>query len=166
MAQQKKRKLQDSEEKAKKNGPLKLNHTIKTAFLKSPVTSLVVLGVAVGLAINILLAGYVWQKFVLGERYRQLAQIVEQNARVGAGNVANYVHSVNMRLNLFTQSSLLSETLQQKDQVALLEFQNALQKKFPQARAIRLFSEGDAVLDKTSDPPIRFSELEIIRKVE
>lgn len=138
----------------------------KAMLARSPVTSAVALSVLIGIAVNALGGLIAYQKYVVNERQQQVEAFSEQNARVAAANVANYMHSVYERLSFFTKSRSLATALTHNDPVGLLEIHNALKNSFPGARALRIYGTGKAAVDLSGDPPLRFAEVENIRKAE
>lgn len=139
---------------------------LRQLLAQSPITSAVALSILLGLAVNAVAALIAWQKFVVQERQHQLEAFAEHNARLAAANVANYMHGSYEKLAFFTRSSSLATALTYKDRVGMLEIHNALKNSFPRAQAIRIFPLGEAKVDLDGDPPLRFAEVDIIRKAE
>jgi phosphomannomutase/phosphoglucomutase len=139
---------------------------VRLMLAKSPVTSAVALSILFGLAVNAVGAIIIWQKYVVSERQRQLEAFAEHNARLAAANVANYMHGAYEKLAFFTKSSSLATALTYSDRVGMLEIHNALKNSFPRAQMIRIFRLGEAKVDLDGDPPLRFAEVDIIRKAE
>ena len=140
--------------------------SLKALLTGSPITSAVALSVLVGIAINAFGGLIAYQKYVVHERQQQVEAFSEQYARVAAGNASNYMHNVYERLAFFTKSRSLSTALTYKDSVGMLEIHNALKNSFPKAQAIRIFATGEAKVDLTGEPPLRFAEVENIGKTE
>lgn len=138
----------------------------KDAVKASPVAIVVILSCVLGVAVSAALLALSWQEFVVKERNRQLEKFAEQNARVAAANVANFLHSIDSKLGFFTKSSGLAQSFVLNDPVGLLEQKNAIKNSFPKAQAIRLHGVGKAKLDMDAVPPMRFAELEQIRRAE
>jgi len=126
----------------------------------------VALSILLGLAVNAVAALIAWQKYVVMERQHQLEAFAENNARLAAANVANYMHGAYEKLAFFTKSSSLATALTYDDRIGLLEIYNALKNSFPRAQAIRVFRLGEAKVDLNGDPPLRFAEVDIIHKAE
>jgi phosphomannomutase / phosphoglucomutase len=139
---------------------------LKAALAGSPVSSAVVLSILFGVAVNALGGLIAYQKYVVHERQQQVEAFSEQNARLAAANVANYMHSVYEKLAFFTKSRSLTTSLTYKDSVGMLEIHNALKTTFPQAQALRIYALGEAVVDIDGDTQLRFAEVENIRKAE
>lgn len=139
---------------------------IRDLLARSPITSAVALSILLGLAVNAVAGLIAWQKYVVQERQRQMEAFAEHNARLAAANVANYMHGAYERLAFFTKSSSLATALTYADSVGLLEIDKALRNSFPRAQAIRIFRLGEAKVDLDGDPPLRFAEVEIIKKAE
>lgn len=139
---------------------------IRDLLARSPITSAVALCLLFGLAVNAVAGLITWQKFVVQERQRQMEAFAEHNARLAASNVANYMHGAYERLAFFTKSSSLATALTYTDSVGLLEIDRALRNSFPRAQAIRIFRTGEAKVNLDGDPPLRFAEVEIIKKAE
>jgi phosphomannomutase/phosphoglucomutase len=154
--------------KKEKKSPLagRILERIRDLLARSPITSAVALSILLGLAVNAVAGLVAWQKYVVQERQRQMEAFAEHNARLAAANVANYMHGAYERLAFFTKSSSLATALTYADSVGLLEIDKALRNSFPRAQAIRIFRVGEARVDLDGDPPLRFAEVEIIKKAE
>jgi phosphomannomutase/phosphoglucomutase len=139
---------------------------LRALLARSPITSAVALSILLGVAVNAVAGMIAWQKYVVQERQRQLEAFAEHNSRVAAANIANYMHSAYERLAFFTKSSSLATALTYSDSVGLLEIDRALRNSFPRAQAIRIFRVGEAKVNLDGDPPLRFAEVEIIKKAE
>lgn len=139
---------------------------LRSLLARAPITSAVALSVLFGLAVNTVAGVTAWQKYVVQERQRQLEAFTEHNSRLAAANIANYMHSAYERLAFFTKSSSLATALTYSDSVGLLEIDRALRNSFPRAQTIRIFRAGEAKVDLNGDPPLRFAEVEIIKKAE
>lgn len=140
--------------------------SVKGALARSPVKSAVAISVLVAVLVNALVGLFVWQVFVVQEKRHQLEAFAEQNARVAAANVANYMYNAHKKLEYFQHSASLVTALRYKDPAGILEIERALKNSFPQAHSIRIFAKGQAKVNLQGDPPLRFSEVEIIRKAE
>lgn len=139
---------------------------IRDLLARSPITSAVALCLLLGLAVNAVAGVIAWQKYVVQERQRQMEAFAEHNARLAAANIANYMYGAYERLSFFTKSSSLATALTYTDSVGLLEIDRALRNSFPRAQAIRIFRTGEAKVNLDGDPPLRFAEVEIIKKAE
>jgi phosphomannomutase/phosphoglucomutase len=139
---------------------------IRDLLARSPITSAVALCLLLGLAVNVVAGLIAWQKYVVQERQRQMEAFAEHNARLAAANIANYMYGAYERLSFFTKSSSLATALTYTDAVGLLEIDRALRNSFPRAQAIRIFRVGEAKVSLDGDPPLRFAEVEIIKKAE
>ncbi len=136
------------------------------AMEKNPVSFALTLSLLLGILVTALVGLGAWQTFVVQERNHQLEKFAEQNARVASSHVSRFMRDAHVKLEFFTKSSSLATSLVYKDPVGLLEIKNAIRNSFPHAEAIRLFAVGDAKLDLEAKPPMRFAELEQIRRAE
>lgn len=139
---------------------------LKAVITDSPIASAIALSVLLCLLLNAIVGFLGWQKFVIMERQHQLEKFTEHNARVAASNVANYMHGSYKKLEFFKNSSSLVTALRYRDPAGILEIQKALKNSFPKADAIRIFAVGQAKVNLSGDPPLRFAEVEIIRQAE
>lgn len=140
--------------------------SIKAYLARSPVTSSVMFSVFFYLLTNVVCGLWVWQEFIVRERQNQMEAAAEQNARIAAANVANYLLGAHKRLDYFTSSSSLVTALRYQDPAGVLEIEKALRNSFPKAISIRVFGVGRAVVDLDGDPPLSFAEVENIRMTE
>lgn len=139
---------------------------IKEVFIQSPIKSTLMLSLILGVLACSGLGVFAWQNFVVKERNRQMETFAEQTSRLAASNVANYLHGIEKRLAFFTNSSSLNTAFKYNDKVGRLEIENALKNSFPEAVHIRMFAKDEAKIDLDGDPPLRFSELDLIKQAE
>jgi len=74
----------------------------------SPVAFVVLCSAVVGAVVTLMGGWLAWQQFVVSERNSQLAIFAEQSARMAGSNVANFLHSVDTKLEFFAKSSGLA----------------------------------------------------------
>lgn len=144
----------------------RLSGRLVASFRRSPMPVVVTLSLILGAATTSLFGFYAWQKFVVQERNHQMAKFAEQNARLAASNAANFIHGIESKLSFFSKSSSLVTSFTYGDAAGLLEQKSALKNSFPKALAIRLHAAGEAKLNLDANPPLRFAELEQIRRAE
>ena len=144
----------------------KILERLRALLLRSPVTSVLLLSLLTGVVINAVVGSIAWQKFVVEERDRQLEVLAEQHVRAAAQNISNYLRDIEQRLAPFAENNSVDAALRSNNEAGLQAIEDAMREAFPHALAIRFFRVGEAQLDLTGDPPLRFSELENIRRAE
>ena len=128
------------------------------------------LGCAIGAVAGALLAGFIchglFQSQVVNETEAQLDNLVQQKADLTARAVQTYFDSVVEKANFFSSQSLLKSALLSQDEAMLSDTKRTITRQLKNVEAVHIFARGEAQLDAKRFPPIRFSELALIRGVE
>ncbi len=124
----------------------------------------------VGAAVGVLLAGIVafmgWKTLVVADREQQLHSFAQQYSQRAASNVSNYLDALTKQVAFVTGSRPLQEALQQSDVPIGENVRQMVARAVPQAADIRIFRLNEAQLDLESGNALRFSEIDLIRRVE
>ena len=157
--------------KVKKKSPIEkaidsVTGALKRQIEQSPVPISISICLTVGIMLSAAGLYLAWQKHVVHERRAQMEAFAEQNTRIAAANISNYIHSINQRLDFYAKSKALRKALSNNDPIGIMESNNSVKVSFPKAKHIRIFTIDEAKVDLESDPPLHFSELDIIQKAQ
>lgn len=107
-----------------------------------------------------------WQYQVIAERNHQLQTFAMQHAHRAVANVSNYTDSLKRRLNLFADSRSLRNALMAPDDEALEQAGQSFLRSMPPDTRVDIFRLNEASIDASGSTPLRFSELDLIRRAE
>ena len=122
-------------------------------------------GAGVSLALAAALVFFLHQTFIGQEKEKQLVELTKLRAQLAADNVAAYIKKVNDGLEFYTDKPLLGAAVAGRDPSALANYQKTIQSQVENIITVRILPAGSAKL-LNEFPPIRFSELEMIRRTE
>ena len=112
------------------------------------------------------LSFYFWNSFVVQERNGQIETFIEQNLNKAVANVNAHILSLHKKVAFFGQSPQVADSLASENQIQLRTIRRNIKNSFPQAEGVRLIPTGKAELNLDAELPLRFSELEMIKKTE
>lgn len=147
-------------ESQKKNNRVKKNRPSVSNEKKATLA-----GLGISLALAAALVFFLHQTFIGKEKERQLGDLAKLRAQLAADNVAAYLKKVNDSLEFYTDKPLLGAAVAGRDPSALANYQKTIQSQVDDVIAVRILPAGSAEL-VSEFPPIRFSELEMIRRTE
>lgn len=149
---------------ANKNGQ-KANPLIEK-MKASPVQSWLTGCLLVALIVCGSLSFYFWSSFVVHERNSQIERFIQQNLDKAVANINAHQLSLHKKVAFFGQSPQVAEALASENQIQLRTIRRNIKNSFPQAEGVRLIPIGKAELNLDAELPLRFSELEMIKKTE
>ena len=132
----------------------------------SPVAICRIAGMLLAGLISAYLVSAVHRSEVVVKQEDKLQQLARQRAELSARNVEIYVHSVQKTVAQFAGKPLLSTGLIVNDTETLERYSKMLSEQLEDVVSVRFFARGSAKHDAEIYPPIRFSELELIRFAE
>lgn len=112
------------------------------------------------------LSYYFWNNFVVQERNSQLETFIQQNLDKAVANINAHLLSQHKKVAFFGQSPQVADSLASENQIQLRTIRRNIKNSFPQAEGVRLIPTGKAELNLDAELPLRFSELEMIKKTE
>lgn len=112
------------------------------------------------------LSFYFWNSFVVQERNSQIENFIQQNLNKAVANVNAHILSLHKKVAFFGQSPQVADSLASENQIQLRTIRRNIKNSFPQAEGVRLIPTGKAELSLDAELPLRFSELEMIKKTE
>lgn len=140
----------------------------KSGLLKSKSVTRVcsIVGAGIGMVIWLNLAIYFQKTLVEDARLKQLDRLASQRAKILAESAEIYVASVEKNLEIFAKKPTVSAALALGNQDALERLKNEFSQRMDDIKSVNLIPKGKAALDPDASPPIRFTELEMIRRAE
>ena len=143
------------EDKAKKKGP-----SVRPTFL------LTFLGSLAALVLTAVVATMLYQRQVVDRKQEQLEALVHEQAEAAAKTVAEYFKNIESKPGILLNNPLFLDALSNNDIVALTRYRDSVVKQVPGAVAAQFIRRGEAALNDKQFPPLRFSEFEMIGRVE
>lgn len=109
---------------------------------------------------------YLWNALVVSEYNEQLEKFSQKTVNKAASNVSAHMLSLTKKLAFYGQDEGLITALSDEDTQKLRALRLKVMNNFPEAESIRLIPTGTAKRDRGAQSPLRFSELEMIHKLE
>lgn len=120
-------------------------------------------GLLVGIAAASGLAFLVYQSQVEDELNEQLQSLANQKATLAAQNIQQYFDNNLVKAEYLAANSLLRIALLENDEQFLQQHEALIKKQMEEVVSARFIQEADIKLNDELYPPIRFSELEMLR---
>jgi phosphomannomutase/phosphoglucomutase len=121
------------------------------------------IGVILGLVLASGLAFYIHKSQIDDELQSQLQGLAKQKAKLGAQNIQKYFENNLVKAEYLAANSLLRIALQENDTDFLQKHDAQIKKQMEEVVSVRFIQEDDISLNDDIYPPIRFSELEMLR---
>jgi len=121
---------------------------------------------AVAMVINAAIAWFLYGKLVSDVEAARVVQMTEQETRNRTAAVRNYLQQAQQKMTEEAAREELLPVLQSGDENQRTLLEQSIGKNFYKALRARLIPAGQAQLDRDSAAPIRFTELDIIRRAE
>ncbi len=122
-------------------------------------------GALISLVLVVALVFLLYQSFIVKERKQQLADLTRQRAELAADNIVAYLKKVNDSLEFYTSKPILAAAVAAGDAGTVENYETTILSQVDNVIAARIIPAGTAKL-VSEFPPIRFSELEMIRRTE
>lgn len=145
-----KKRAEPAKPKAKKNVPL-IAHIV---------------GIGVGLIIGLNVAIYLNKLLVDDVKLAQLQAKAQENTLRLAANAEKYIASVNEKMASIANNSEFLLGLAERRQEDIDTAKIRVLAEVERALAVDFIYRGEAALNENANPPIRFTELELIRRTE
>ncbi|MBE8715591.1 phosphomannomutase/phosphoglucomutase [Cellvibrio polysaccharolyticus] len=123
-------------------------------------------GLLVALLANAALGWYLYGRLVNDVEAERMLRMTEQETRNRTGAVTAYLQQLNATLQQEAARETLLPALQDGDVQQLTQLEQSIQHSFYKASKVRLTPTGTLQLDRDSETPVRFTELDIVRKAE
>ncbi len=141
--------------------------TKRTEKKRWPVAILVQLtGLILSVLIGLGACFVIYQKMVLNVKQSQLEGFTVQNVQLSADGITSYLKSVEQNLEYYTRKPLLRASLLEENSVYLKSVEAGIAKQLDNVVSVKLIGKGKARLNGDIFSPIRFSEMEMIRRTE
>ncbi len=118
------------------------------------------------LSLNGLLAWYLYDSMVLDAHRQRLQEASTQQANARVNAVEQYVRELNQQLLQTAQRQDLAEALASGDPEELDRLAGATARRFPGGMGARLVPAGRAELDREGVLPVRYAELDLLRRAQ
>ncbi len=154
--------LEKTFEKAesKKSGPAKPKKK------RSPPRIASIIGLGVGLIIALNLVIYLHRSQIQDVRADNVNRLSKQRAEIMAEAAEGYIKNTWSDIHYFTKKPTLAGNLVVNSEKALEATRKLMLSSIKNAFAVRFIPKGSAALDSKAQPPIRFTELEMIRSAQ
>lgn len=124
------------------------------------------LGALLGLVIAVAIGFFIYQDQVENERQRQLGAETQRRASLAADRVERELKTQSEKVDFFASQSMLRQALLSAETQDLEEALALTKRQIENAVSVKVFVEGAAELNSEIYPPIRFSELSLIKAAE
>ncbi|MFT5083495.1 MAG: phosphomannomutase/phosphoglucomutase, partial [Lentisphaeria bacterium] len=121
------------------------------------------LGLGFGLIVSFNVGLYLYERNVEGVRLSRLEVLASQRAELAGEAAEAYIDNVWKTIEMYTSKPALNVAMAIGDINALENFKAEIGKRLHGVVAVRFIAAGEARLDQDVFPPIRFSELDMIR---
>lgn len=123
-------------------------------------------GLGLGLALCIELGFRLFDLYIETERMNKLQELAQQHAEASAKNVALYIDDVWKKLERYSSRSSFVQAVVEQDEQQKEKYLKELHSYIDEIISVKIFLKGKAELNDEVFPPIRFSEMELIRLAE
>ncbi|VUD69147.1 Phosphomannomutase/phosphoglucomutase [Thalassocella blandensis] len=124
------------------------------------------IGFGLGMLICIELGAYLFERFVESERMARLHELAQQHVDSSAKNVEIFLNDTWGKIQRYTARPEMQRAILENNLAQEQKFASEMKSYIENVVDIKYFAFGQAALDAETFPPIRFSELEMISKVE
>jgi len=124
----------------------------------------ILLGVA--LVINIIGGYFLYGIMVTDATQKNADQLIDNEINSRISNVSAFLQSNQEKLDKLAHLTNFIETIEAKDKDSFSSITNAFSPQFDEPVDFRIFIAGEADVDNDSAVPIRFAELDLIRRAE
>ncbi|WP_053981638.1 phosphomannomutase/phosphoglucomutase [Marinagarivorans algicola] len=109
---------------------------------------------------------FFWHALVVSEQDSQRHKFSQQYLTKASSNISGHLLSLNKKLMFFGQNTQLTQAFKHEDQRQLRSIRLNIMNSLPEAESIRLIPFGKAKLNLDAQVPLRFSDMEIIQRIE
>lgn len=124
------------------------------------------LSLLIAMIINALVGYFLYDRLVTRVEAQRLVELTEHETRTRTQSIDNYLQKVEQQLRREIARPEIVPALVAEDREALAQFEQAIGNNFYQALKVRLLPSGSAVMDVAGPTPLRFTELDLIRRAE
>ena len=151
---------------------MKNHNKIKKSKRKSLLTNSLIISVTILICMLCsLIVSYGYsQKIFNEERTKQLNQYAQLQANLSAQKIEQYLSSLDSDIRFFTEKKYVLEGFLSNDRdrrnIIAKQVIEKIESNVKNNVAIRYFAMGEAKVNRSIDPPIRFSDVDMIRNLE
>ncbi len=158
--------MKSSLEKTFEKAESKKSSPAKPKKKRSPPRIASIIGLGIGLIIALNLVIYLHSSQIQDVRADNVNRLSKQRAEIMAQAAENYIESIWSEIHYFTKKPTLAANLVVNSEKALDETKQLMLASIKNVFAVRFIPKGSAKLDSKARPPIRFTELEMIRSAQ
>ncbi len=125
-----------------------------------------IIGVGLGLILSLNAAIYLHKTQIESVRAQRLENLSLQRARIGAEAAENFIDSIWKKIHTFTRRPTVNAAIAMGREQDVSQAVGNVVSQIDGGIAARVVARGKAALDLGGEPPIRFTELEMIRLAE
>ncbi len=144
----------------KKNGPSKPKKK------RNPPRIASIVGIGLGLVVSLNLCIYLHKTQVLDVRVDGVNLLADQRAQILSESAEKYLKDVWSQISFYTRKPTLAAGLVVADEKIIKATKKSILESIDGAFAVHFVKRGQAAFDDSVKPPIRFTELEMIRNAE
>ena len=124
------------------------------------------IALAIALLLNAALAYFLHGRLVADVQKQRLLEMTEQQTQMRAEGVQKYLQQLNQSLRAVAQQPQTLAALTSPTPDGVTQQQQVIAETIDQELAVRLIPAGSAKLNRAGSVPIRFAELDLIRRAE
>ncbi|WP_223144984.1 phosphomannomutase/phosphoglucomutase [Teredinibacter waterburyi] len=132
----------------------------------SPIVVSKLLMLAIATAVIVTVGHLIYQALIVAEKTDQLRLLTQQRAELTAKSISVYLSEIETLLSRYSDRPSVVNAMRLNDQAALTKQAEVIKKELDGVIAVRFIPKGKVQLDETIYPPIRFSEVDLIKKAE
>lgn len=124
------------------------------------------LSLLIAMIINALLGYFLYDRLVTQVEAQRLVELTEHETRIRTESLETYLQKVEQQLQQEIARPEIVPALVAEDQETLAQLEQSIGNNFYQTLKVRLLPAGSAVINHEGPTPIRFTELDLIRRAE
>ncbi len=158
--------MKSSLEKTFEKAESKKSSPAKPKKKRSPprIASIIGLGIGLILALNLII--FLHSSQIQDVRADNVNRLSKQRAEIMAEAAENYIENVWSEIHYFTKKPTLAANLVVNSEKGLSETKKLMLASIKNVFAVKFIAKGSAKLDSKARPPIRYTELEMIRSAQ
>lgn len=125
-----------------------------------------ILGIGVGLIISLYVSIYIHRTQILEVRIEKVNALALQRAEIIATDVANWLKETERQVLLYARRPTFAAAIVMEEQEKIDATITDLKKAFSDVVGAQLILKGKAELNQEAVPPIRFTEMDMIKRAE
>jgi len=124
------------------------------------------LSLLVAMIVNALVGYFLYDRMVTQVEAQRLVELTEHETRIRTESLENYLQKVEQQLRQEIARPEIVPALVAEDRETLAQLEQSIGNNFYQTLKVRLLPSGSAIMNHEGPTPIRFTELDLIRRAE